>query len=294
MGRKCAVALGTFDGLHIGHAAVLTSALKQKESGLTPVALLFDEHPQAVLGTAPAEILQKDKREELLHRWGLQTETVHFADICHMAPADFFTEILLNRLQAGVICCGDNYRFGAEGTGDIALLQQLCNESGVTLCVSPCVTYGEETVSSTRIRKAVERGDITAANAMLGRPFCYHGTVMHGDARGRLIGAPTVNQYFEKGFAVPAFGVYASVVSAEGKIYPGVTNIGVRPTFGGKELRSETHIIGFSGDLYDKEVEIGLLSRIRGEIKFDCTEALAQQIEADIEHSVTEFSRREG
>lgn len=293
MSKQSAVALGTFDGLHIGHTAVITSALRQKESGLVPVTLLFDEHPQAVLGKAPLEILQKSKRAELLSLWGMKTETVRFADICQMTPEAFFTDILLNQLHAGALCCGENYRFGAGGAGDIALLRDLCDANGITLCVSPCVAYEGEPVSSTRIRRAVENGDIKAANAMLGRPFCYRYPVVHGDARGRLIGAPTANQHFDSGFAVPAFGVYAAAVTVNGCRYPGVTNIGVRPTFDGRELRSETHIIGFCGDIYGQTIEIGLLNRIRGEIRFDSMEALAAQIAADKERSVAEYREKE-
>lgn len=292
LNQKTAVALGSFDGLHTGHMTVIASALEMRASGLFPLVLLFDEHPQRLLGGAPAEIMQKKKRLEVLGGVGIASKEIAFKEIYNMSCADFFNRILIEKLKVGAVCCGESYRFGRSGCGDCEALAALCAENGVQLKICPTVTCGDAPVSSTRIRRAIEAGDIKAANAMLGREFCYEYVVVSGDRRGRLIGAPTINQVFDSGFIVPRFGVYASETVIDGAVLPGVTNIGVRPTFNKNELRSETHIIGFSGDLYGRSVEVRLLDRIRDELRFDSMEALAGQIARDIEFSEKVYSER--
>lgn len=289
---KTAVALGSFDGLHKGHISVIASALEKRASGLLPCALLFDCHPQSLLGTAPPEIMQKSVRKELLEKMGIAIHTVCFGDIHTMSPEEFFRKVLVEEMNCDAVCCGFNYRFGYMGRGNTDTLAKLCNEAGIELTVTPDITYMGEAVSSTRIRLAVESGDIPSANRMLGRPFAYRGEIMRGDARGRLMGAPTANQYFEDGFVIPSFGVYSAVTHIYGTEYPCVTNIGFRPTFEGRELRSETHIIGFSGDLYGKVIDVGLLAKIRDEQRFESMDALGQRIKEDIGQSLRIFEKR--
>ena len=276
-----AVALGSFDGLHIGHKKVIASALSMRASGLLPVILLFDVHPQAVLGSAPDEILQKHIRNRILRRAGIKAVTVPFKDICNMSPEEFFDSVLIGKLGAKALCCGENYRFGKDAAGGRDVLETLCENAGVTLDVSKSVNYYGRPVSSTRIRKALSQGKIPLANAMLGRPFCYDGKVREGDRRGRLMGAPTANQLFPRNFIIPATGAYASCVTIGGRQYRAVTNIGVRPTFNKTRLQSETHIIGFDGDLYGKNLEVSLLDFLRPEQKFSGMDELAKQIEED-------------
>lgn len=283
--KKTAVALGSFDGLHKGHKAVIASALSMRASGLLPVVLLFDEHPQKILSVAPPEILQKSKRNRILENAGAGIYEISFSSVCSLSPEEFFDRILVDKLNAGAVCCGENYRFGAGGAGDCEVLKGLCSRKSVSHSIVDSVDEGGLPVSSTRIRSAVKSGDIRLANAMLGRPFSYEYVVVSGDARGRLMGAPTANQLFDAGFCVPAFGVYASVTQIDGCEYPCVTNIGIRPTFGGTELRSETHIIGFSGDLYGRNIEVSLLDIIRGEKRFSSMDELSTQIRNDIETS---------
>lgn len=291
--EKTAVALGSFDGLHKGHMSVIACALSKKELGLIPLVLLFDAHPLLSLtGKPPPEILQKEKRDAILSSLGIKTETVSFADIKEMSCREFFEKILIGKLDAGVICCGENYRFGKNNAGNTETLKALCDEFNIELCISPTVTESGLPVSSTRIRTAIENGDIPLANTLLGREFSYKYTVVSGDQRGRLMGAPTINQHFGKDFIIPKKGVYASVTVVEGTEYPSVTNIGLRPSFANADLRSETCILGFSGDLYGKDIEVSLLEYLRGEIKFDSMEALGNQIRADADKSRKIFSER--
>lgn len=290
--KKTAVALGSFDGLHKGHTAVIASALSLRASGLFPVVLLFDEHPQKILATAPDEILQKHLRRRILEDMGIEIVDISFSKICNMKAEDFFRDILIKELNAGALCCGENYRFGAGGKGTCAVLENLCLQNGTKLQVSESVMFNGEPVSSTRIRTALKAGDIKSANEMLGRPFFYDGEVTQGDRRGRKMGFPTANQFFEDGFIVPAFGVYVSSVKVRGGEYCGITNIGVRPTFGKSKPRSETHIENFDSDIYGENIEIKLLEKIRDEKKFSSMEELASQIKKDSETAKMIFEKR--
>jgi riboflavin kinase/FMN adenylyltransferase len=288
-----AVALGSFDGLHKGHKAVLACALSYGERGLVPCALLFASHPLLTLtGCAPEEILQSSVRDRLLYGMGGEEKFIDFTEVCAMSPDEFFEEILVKRLSAGAVCCGENYRFGSGGAGGVKELKALCEKNGVSLTVAPTVMFVGEPVSSTRIRFAVKQGDIPLANAMLGRPFCYEAVVKHGYRRGHLIGAPTINQYFDSGFIVPETGVYASSVVLGGREYAGVTNIGRRPSFENEDLRSETCILGFDGDLYGECVQVNLFEYIRGEIKFPDMDRLKAQISLDAEKAISIFDNR--
>ena len=294
MMRKTAVALGSFDGLHRGHMSVIAcTADFERECGLSPHVLLFDNHPMLVIkGSAPDKILQDSLRDEILADNGFKTDIIPFIYIKDMSGREFFEKILVGKLNAGAVCCGWNYRFGKGGEGDCEKLSALCEEYGVKLKIVPHVDYDGEPISSTRIRKAVENGDIPLANAMLGREFRYKSTVVSGHQRGRLIGAPTINQHFDKNFVLPRKGVYASVTVVDGKEYPSVTNIGLRPSFENEDFRSETCILGFSGDLYGQNIEVRLLEYLRDEIKFDSMEKLSEQIEKDAKKSTELFVKR--
>lgn len=291
---KTAVTLGSFDGLHKGHIAVIACAFEmQKKHGLLPLVLLFDRHPMlTVSGKAPDMILQPSLRDELIARTGAGKRIVSFREVRDMTCREFFEKILIGKLNAGGVCCGWNYRFGKNNEGGTEELKALCEEYGVELKITPPVDFGGFPVSSTRIRQAVESGDIALANAMLGREFRYKLTVVDGQHRGRLIGSPTINQRFEEGFVRPKKGVYASVTVVDGKEYPSVTNIGLRPSFENEDFRSETCILGFSGNLYGQEIEVRLLEYLRDEIKFDSIDELSAQINADAETSEEIFKNR--
>lgn len=280
--KKRALALGYFDGLHIAHQKVLSAALEQQKNGLTPAVLLFDRHPASVLtGRQVPRLLTDEDRDALLSSMGILPIKLCFAELKDLTPEAFVEEILCGRLSCAFVSCGYNYHFGRGGTGTAALLQALCAGEGIAVSVSPQVTLEGEPVSSSAIRRAVAEGETEKAAAMLGRPLMFTAPVFTGDRRGRTLGMPTINQYLPEGFVTPAFGVYASVTDVSGRRYPSVTNIGDRPTFGGGTVRSETHIIGFSGDLYGKTLRVELLSFLRPEMKFVSADALREQIARD-------------
>lgn len=289
--RRVLVALGTFDGLHIGHKKVLLSDTTEYDE---KIVLMFTEHPQKTLsGVSPAELITPSKRNELLKSWGYIPEFLDFGEISNLSPEEFVDEILVKKLNATALCCGFNYRFGKEAKGEVSLLKKLCAEREIKLTVCDEVDFEGIPVSSTRIRDSIKNGDIIKANKMLGRYFSYDFTVAHGDARGRTLGSPTINQFFSENFAVAEYGVYASFTIVNGKKYISVTNIGVRPTIkGGSEKRSETNIVGFDGDLYGKDIEVFLVEKLRGEMAFNSLDELSTRISADREKA-TEILKKE-
>ncbi len=278
------VALGTFDGLHLGHRAVITSEKSEYEKKL---ALMFKEHPQISLsGSHPGLLITPRKEMALLKEWGVEPEYIDFTEISSLSPEEFVDKILVGRYNATSVACGFNYRFGKGASGDVGTLKRLCAEREIKLTVVEEIDYKNEPVSSTRIRKAIAEGDMKSANSMLGRDFSYDFEVCHGDKRGRALGTPTINQFFTKEFQVPEFGVYASYTEVDGKKYPSVTNIGIRPTIGNSEKRSETNIIGFDGDLYGEYPEVFIVQKLRGEKTFGDLNELSEQIFRDREKAV--------
>ena len=284
-----AVALGFFDGLHKAHRRVLSEVLKKASSGFVPAVLLFDEHPRNVIsGSGVPFLLQSDMRDEKLTEMGIERKFISFSEIKDMSPREFVEKILVCRLNARAVVCGYNYRFGKGAAGDTEELKRLCAEHEISVTIVEDVTYKGSDVSSTRIRKAVSEGEMEDVTELLGEPFTYRSEIFTGDRRGRLLGAPTVNQFIPSELIVPRFGVYASRVYAEGKEYIGVTNVGSRPTFDGESVRSETYILDFSGDLYGKTVTIELYKFIREEKKFPDGDSLKAQIALDVK-SVQEY-----
>ena len=285
------VALGTFDGLHLGHKKVLLSDTTEYDK---KIALMFAEHPQKTLsGEIPGELITESKRSSVLGEWGYTPEILEFSEISELSPEEFVDNVLVGKFNASAVCCGFNYRFGKGAAGDVPLLKQLCAEREIKLTVCTEVEFDGDTVSSTRIRECLKNGDIRTANKMLGRYFSYDFEVVHGDARGRVLGSPTINQFFSENFTVAEYGVYASFTIVNGKKYISVTNIGVRPTIkGGSEKRSETNIVGFDGDLYGQNIEVFLVEKLRGERAFNSLDELSESISADRKKS-TEIIKKE-
>lgn len=283
--QKTAVALGNFDGLHKGHLAVINEAVTQKSNGLEPCILTFDSHPLKILtGSAPKRIMTKTLCEKTTDELGCKTVRISFEEVRNMTPEEFFNEILLKKLNAGFVSCGFNYHFGKMGKGTAETLRKLSENAGIGFKCSEEVIFENEVISSTRIRQSIENGDIENTKNMLGRYFAYDFEVVHGDKIGKkLLGIPTINQLFPDWHVVPKNGVYASATEIDGKIYPSMTNIGKRPTVNGEQLRSETCIIGFSGDLYGTHPEVKLIRLIREEKKFPSLEALSEQLKKDAE-----------
>lgn len=283
MQEKTSVALGSFDGVHRGHQAVLQSALSFAREGLLPVVLLFDRHPLSVLrGTAPPALLEENARTQMLRTMGFAVETVSFAAIHTLPPDAFVRQILCDRLHAGAVSCGFNYRFGRDGAGDADTLRALCGERNIRLCVHEPVCEGGVPVSSTTVRSLLEQGDVERANAMLGRAFSFSGTVIHGNENGRAFGFPTANTAYPQGLSVPRFGVYATDAAVDGRTYRAITNIGIRPTISDTTLLCETHIPGMAIDLYGKTLTVSLRRFIRPEKQFASLADVFKQVRQDL------------
>ena len=279
---KRALALGFFDGLHIAHQTVLQAALKERENGMRPAVLLFDKHPLEVLeGVEVPRLLTEADRDAILTRMGFELIKIGFADLCGLTPRRFAEDILKTRLNCGAVACGYNYRFGKNGAGNASVLRELCGQRGIAVSVCGQVSLNGLQVSSSTIRADLLAGNTAQAAAMLGRPFTFSAQVIPGEHRGHGLGAPTVNQYLPQKLITPRLGVYASVAEIGGERYAAVTNIGRRPTFGGENVRSETYIHAFGGDLYGREVRVWLLSFLRDERRFPSAEALKTQISLD-------------
>ena len=274
---ELAAALGSFDGLHLGHRQVIGNTLSAP--GLRPAVITFQQNPSVSLQKKPVPLLTTNEQKlALLEEMGVEVVyLLSFEQIRDMEPEDF-VEALYRVCRVRALSCGFNFRFGKNGRGDAGLLKELCREKGIELSVTPPVSVAGETVSSTRIRACLEQGDVQQAGQLLGRPFGYDFEVTHGRQLGRTWGTPTINQPFPQGYVLPRFGVYASLVEVEGQKYYGVTNIGVKPTVGSDCALSETWIPEFSGDLYGKKVPVELLDFIRPERKFDSLDQLKNEI----------------
>lgn len=272
-----AVALGAFDGLHRGHKKVIEAA-QLSGSGASAV-FTFTENPHG-----GGLLLQPEEKERLLADWGIRhLFRIPFASVRQMEPEEFLKEILLKRCRAAALSCGEDFRFGRGAGGDVQLLRSFGEKHGMKTFVLPEIDDGGGRVSSTRIRTAVEEGDIRLANRLLGRRFGYAMPVIKGNQIGRTLGTPTINQLMPPGFVIPRFAIYASWVEVNGRRYEGVTNIGVKPTVGSDTVLSETWIRDFSGDLYGQSVRVELVDFIRPEVKFDTLEELRQAILDDAE-----------
>jgi riboflavin kinase/FMN adenylyltransferase len=279
-----AVTLGVFDGVHRGHAALL--GLLAAESGGDPVGVVsFAVHPVHVL--APHVDLRLlttlDQRLELLDAAGVSVVgLLDFDDALRRIEAPRFVEdVVAGAMRARLVVVGTDFRFGHERRGDIAMLATMGRRLGFrTVGIEPVASGG--TISSTRIRDLVTAGAVGRATALLGRPHAVRGVVVEGDRRGRTIGFPTANLAVDPEVALPANGVYAARVDWLGDRYEGVTNVGVRPTFGGLALVVETHLLDFDGDLYGETLDVSFIERIRDEQRFDGVDALVGQIRRDV------------
>ena len=275
---NCSIALGTFDGLHKGHMAVLNRVRSEKGR---PVALTFALPPRLSLkGGSPELLITPEDKKRRLAALGIQPEMMCFSQIKNLSPAQFL-ERLIGRFHPALIVSGFNFRFGSGARGTPDFLRAFCAERGIAYADIPPVEWENAPVSSTRIREAVKMGDMALARNMLGRHFGFESPIIHGDARGRTIGFPTVNQVYPEQLVTPRFGVYASNTVIDGVIYRSVTNIGKRPTFATDYVISETHLFDYEGDLYGKSAEILLTGFIRDETRFDSLEALKDAIARD-------------
>ena len=278
--NKTIFALGIFDGVHLGHQALLKKCRElAEEAGCQAGAVTFASHPDAlVLGSSPVLINTMDDRKRLLHRWTDQVIILPFDREMRTTPWEAFLNLLRRDYGAAGFVCGDDFRFGARGAGNQELLRRYCRENGLPCAVVPEQTVDHCRVSSTKIRSLLEAGDVEKAAAFLGHPHILSGTVVHGRQLGRTMGVPTANLALPEELAVLRFGVYACRVTVEGKQYPAVANVGTRPTVEGHGITVEPWILDFSGDLYGREITVEFHKFLRPERKFRSLEELHREI----------------
>lgn len=273
-------ALGFFDGVHLGHQALLKECRALAELlDCGTAAITFDAHPQSLFCTrVPPLISTVEDRYRLLRQYG----------ICHVyafpvtkevmsKPWDAFLEELLEFGGAGFVC-GDDFRFGHRGQGDSEKLRSFCAERNLPCVIVPEQTLDGVRVSSTYIRRQLEDGDMATAVRFLGHPYALSGTVVHGFQLGRTLGIPTANLCLPEALVIPKFGVYACRALVDGKAYPAVTNIGTRPTVSGAGITVEPWILDFEGDLYDRKITLEFYFFLRPEMKFPDLESLRREI----------------
>jgi riboflavin kinase / FMN adenylyltransferase len=266
--RPRAVAIGTFDGVHRGHRQVLRAAV---DSGLTPTVVTFHPHPRQVLGYGVELISTLERRLELLAEAGIEDVLViEFTDETAATDPGDFAEDVLRPIGSEVVLCGDDFRFGRQRTGDVALLRKL----GFDVRAVPL----EDDISSTAIRRLVAEGEVRDAAQLLGRPVEVEGIVVGGDARGGTLGYPTANLRVEADLLVPRFGIYAG--SAGGHL--AAISIGTNPHYGGGERRIEAFLLDFDGDLYGRRLVVELWARLRDEAVFTSEQELIDQIGRDV------------
>jgi riboflavin kinase / FMN adenylyltransferase len=291
-----AVALGSFDGLHIGHQKVISSAVAGKKQGLVPTVFTFAANPLTDLGgRAGGEIITQEQKIRLLEDFGVeQLYIVEFAAVKDLSPEEFVNEVLIGVCRAKEVCCGFNFTFGCGGRANSRTLSRLCAESGIRAEVSEAVLFDGEPVSSTRIRSLIANGEVDEAAELLGRPYGYDSAVQHGRRIGREMGTPTLNQAIPADFVLPLFGVYASKVYVAGKEYAGVTNVGIKPTVGSPCALAETWMPDYRGDdFYGETVRVDLMKFLRPERKFAGLAELKMEIIKDGEQAKEFFRKNE-
>ncbi|MCL2046364.1 MAG: bifunctional riboflavin kinase/FAD synthetase [Oscillospiraceae bacterium] len=286
--NKRAIALGFFDGIHIGHSALISKVLNIAiDTGLTPSVVTFDTHPQTLVrGETTPLITSLEDRVGLINRLFHIDDIIflHFDSNTANMPWYEFIDHLSSEFSAGHLVAGHDFKFGRGGAGNSSLLMEKCREMGIGCDIIPEVKLDGITCSSTFIRELIASGDIERANEFLGHPHVLTNVVRYGYRLGRTLGSPTINMLFEDDVLVPAFGVYATKVYLEdGSNHLGVSNIGVRPTVDNstQQVTAETHILDFDGNLYGRKVRIEFHKYIRKEIKFSHTDELRAQIQKD-------------
>lgn len=280
MNHKTIFALGFFDGVHLGHQALLAACRRlAEETGAIPAAITFQAHPLALLGgNAPQLLSTEEDRQRLLRRYGMeQIVSLPAAKEVMSTPWEDFLQKLVDRGAVGFVC-GDDFHFGARGLGNGETLRSFCAQRGFPCVIVPEQALEGRRVSSSYIRGQIEAGDMATAVRFLGHPHILTGRVVPGHQLGRWLGVPTANLKLPEGLVVPKFGVYACRTAVDGAIFPAVTNIGVRPTVSGEGITVEPWILDYEGDLYGREITLEFYKFLRPERKFPDLAALKQEI----------------
>jgi riboflavin kinase/FMN adenylyltransferase len=294
--RAGALAIGNFDGVHLGHAALL-SALRDQAKAIAraAVALTFDPHPLELLrpGQSPPLLSTTEDRCRLLQELGADEVVVlrTTPELLSLTAEAFFARVIQERYAARALVEGVNFGFGRNRQGNVATLKRLCTAAGMPLTVVPPVLLDGSEVSSSRVRAALQGGAVDKATRLLGRPYRLHGSVVAGQRRGQTLGFPTANLGSIQTL-VPGDGVYAVRVEVRGTVWPGAANIGPNPTFGEEVRKVEVHLIGFEGDLYGQSLVVDFLRRLRDTRPFAGVTALVEQLRRDIEQARQAFEHR--
>jgi riboflavin kinase/FMN adenylyltransferase len=286
--------IGNYDGVHLGHRAILDRVVQTARArGLRSLLVSFSPHPLAVIAPErrPRLLQTRGQKLESLQQLGLSDLLIleFTPELAALTAQEFFDRILDVAFTAVVV--GDNFRFGHRRHGDLELLRRIGHARGFEVHGVPPLRADGAVISSSAIREALDAGDVERAARWLGRPYAVAGEVVHGDGRGRELGCPTANLELENE-VVPARGVYVTETLALAGRFPSVTNVGVRPTFGGEALTVETHLLGFDDDLYHERVGLRFLARLRDERRFPGSAALADQIARDRAAAEAYFQNR--
>ena len=284
--QRGVVTVGNFDGVHRGHAQIINQ-LRQIADRLQGPAVVFtfDPHPMTLLNPeqAPGSLSGIRRKTELLESLGVDVVVVCPTDreLLSWEPDEFFERVLVERLQTRAMVEGVNFRFGKSRAGDVDTLQQLCGEHEIELAICPPVVSGNEVISSSRVRKLIQSGEVEQANELLCLPYRICGTVTKGAARGAALGFPTAN-LTEIPNLVPAPGVYAALAVLDGRRIAAAVHIGPNPTFGESAMKVEVHLLDFNDDIYGVVLEVEFVKRLRGTVSFESPQLLRDQLQQDV------------
>ena len=286
LNRETAVAIGKFDGLHLGHRRLLHEILDQKQKGLAACVFTFDPAPAVLFGHSDGrELMTKEEKRTILERMGVDI-LIEFPLTMQTAaiPAEtFVAEILVKQMHVRFIAAGTDLSFGAGGKGDAALLKEMGKDCDFQVKTIEKVRLGEQEISSTYVREQLEAGNLMLVERLLGRPYTITGTVVHGNRLGRTLGMPTVNLLPQASKLMPPCGVYYSSVLYQGKRYRAISNVGYKPTVTDERVMGvETYLYDFLSDIYGEEIEVCLHEFKRPEKKFRCLDDLKEQLMQDI------------
>lgn len=283
--RKTVLTIGNFDGIHLGHQAILKDVVKKAgEVSGAPAVMTFNPHPQKIFrGIDPPIIVKFEERLKIIESFGISVTYVvgRSKDFYRMSAEEFIEDVMVKSLSVIHIIVGNDFTLGKDRTGGIELLEKMGAKLGFGVDVQDDIMMGGVLVKSTTIRNLIIAGKVYRASLLMGREFAIKGRVKTGAGRGKDLGFPTANIVFE-GNLIPPDGVYVVYVMVSGKKYGGVSNLGKNPTFGDGKFAFEVHILDFEGDIYGEEIEVSFVARIRGEEQFKEVSELVDRINSDI------------
>lgn len=290
---KTAIALGNFDGVHLGHQSLINSMIKAANNeGLKSSILLFENHTKNIIdGKGPKLLTSWDQKLRIFSELGVDLvySTIFDKNIMVLSPEEFVKNILIGQLNVKLVTVGYDYKFGHKASGNIETLIELAKKYDFKLNIIEAQGKDKEIISSTKIRGFLTDGNPLGARDMLGRNYLLEGRVVHGKSLGKVLGYPTANLELLDNFLIPKSGVYLTNTIIEGQKYKSVTSIGKNPTFDDPHLKIESHIIGFEREIYEEKIEVEFLEYIRDQIKFENLDDLKEQIKKDVDYAISQY-----